>query len=497
MPETSTGTTTFDERESRHYETVIGIETHVELGTRTKMFCACSTIFGGEPNTQVCPVCLGEPGSLPVVNGTAIEYAARIGLALNCRIAERSQFHRKNYFYPDMPKNYQISQYDEPLCVGGHLDVPVEGEVRRFGITRVHLEEDTGKSLHVGTTGRIHGAEYSLVDYNRAGIPLVEVVSEPDMRSAEEARAYAEELRAVLLALGVSDAKLEEGSMRFDVNISIRPVGRAQLGTKVELKNLNSLRSLYRAVGYEAERQRRTLADGGRLAQETRHWDETTGRTEPMRSKEYAMDYRYFPEPDLVPIDASPEWVEGLRAHLPELPAARRARLAEATGLPTKEVGWLARDPEVLAYFETVAHGRDPRVVAVWVMGELQRGLHEHERTMATNPVSPERLGELIDLVQGGTLSATAAKDVLVELFTSEASPRTIVERKGLAQISDTGALEEVVAKVVAANPELVDKFRGGKSGVLGALVGQVMRETRGRANPKLVNELLVRAIGS
>jgi aspartyl-tRNA(Asn)/glutamyl-tRNA(Gln) amidotransferase subunit B len=497
MPETSTSTATFDERESRHYETVIGIETHVELGTRTKMFCACTTTFGAEPNTQVCPVCLGEPGSLPVVNGTAIEYAARIGLALNCRIAERSQFHRKNYFYPDMPKDYQISQYDEPLCVGGHLDVPVDGELRRIGITRVHLEEDTGKSLHVGTTGRIHGAEYSLVDYNRAGIPLVEIVSEPDMRSAEEARAYAEELRAVLLALGVSDAKLEEGSMRFDVNVSIRPFGHAQLGTKIELKNLNSLRSLYRAVGYEAERQRRTLADGGRLMQETRHWDETTGRTEPMRSKEYAMDYRYFPEPDLVPIDASPEWVEGLRAHLPELPAARRARLAEATGLPPKEIGWLVRDPEVLAYFEAVAHGRDPRVAAGWVMGELQRCLHEHDQTMATNPVSAERLGELIDLVQGGTLSATAGKDVLAELFTTDVGPRTIVERKGLAQISDTGALEEVVATVVAANPELVDKFRGGKTGVLGALVGQVMRETRGRANPKVVNELLVRAIGS
>jgi aspartyl-tRNA(Asn)/glutamyl-tRNA(Gln) amidotransferase subunit B len=497
MPETSTATTTFDERESRHYETVVGIETHVELGTRTKMFCACTTTFGGEPNTQVCPVCLGEPGSLPVVNGTAIEYAARIGLALNCRIAERSQFHRKNYFYPDMPKNYQISQYDEPLCVGGHLDVPVDGELRRIGITRVHLEEDTGKSLHVGATGRIHGADYSLVDYNRAGIPLVEIVSEPDLRSAEEARAYAEELRAVLLALGVSDAKLEEGSMRFDVNVSIRPLGHAQLGTKVELKNLNSLRSLHRAVGYESERQRRTLAEGGRLVQETRHWDETTGRTEPMRSKEYAMDYRYFPEPDLVPIAASPEWVEGLRAQLPELPAARRARLAEATGLPPREVGWLARDSEVLAYFEAAARGRDPRVVAGWVIGELQRGLHEHELTMASNPVSPERLGELVDLVQDGTLSATAGKDVLAELFTTEASPRTIVARKGLAQISDTGALEEIVAKVAAANPDLVEKFRGGKSGVLGALVGQVMRETRGRANPKLVNELLVRAINS
>jgi aspartyl-tRNA(Asn)/glutamyl-tRNA(Gln) amidotransferase subunit B len=481
---------------TRQYETVIGIETHCELGTATKMFCACPSAFGAEPNTQVCPVCLGEPGSLPVANGRAVEYAARIGLALHCRIAERSQFHRKNYFYPDMPKNYQISQYDEPLCVGGWLDVDVEGEVRRIGITRVHLEEDTGKSLHVGATGRIHGADYSLVDYNRAGIPLVEIVSEPDLRSAEEARAYAEELRAVLLALGVSDAKLEEGSMRFDVNVSIRPVGHADLGTKVELKNLNSLRSLYRAVAYEADRQRRVLAEGGKLTQETRHWDEGAGRTEPMRSKELATDYRYFPEPDLVPIEATATWVDGLRADLPELPAETRARLAEATGLPAKEVGWLARDPEVLAYFQAVVSGRDPRVVAGWVMGELQRDLREFGHTMASNPVGPERLGQLLDLVGAGTVSATAAKDVLAEMFTSEASPATIVERKGLAQISDTGELEAVVERVVAANPDLADKFRGGKRGVLGALVGQVMRETRGRANPKLVSDLLERAIG-
>jgi aspartyl-tRNA(Asn)/glutamyl-tRNA(Gln) amidotransferase subunit B len=482
---------------TRRYETVIGIETHCELGTATKMFCACPTAFGAEPNTQVCPVCLGEPGSLPVTNGRAVEFAARIGLALHCRIAERSQFHRKNYFYPDMPKNYQISQYDEPLCVGGWLDVAAEGEVRRIGITRVHLEEDTGKSLHVGATGRIHGADYSLVDYNRAGIPLVEIVSEPDLRSAEEARAYAEELRALLLALGVSDAKLEEGSMRFDVNVSIRPVGHAGFGTKVELKNLNSLRSLYRAVGYEAERQRRVMAGGGELVQETRHWDEVAGRTEPMRSKEFATDYRYFPEPDLVPIEASAGWVEGLAADLPELPAERRARLADATGLPAKEVAWLARDPEVLAYFQAVASGpgRDPKVAAGWVMGELQRDLREFDRTMASNPVGPERLGQLLDLVTAGTVSATAAKDVLAEMFSTEASPATIVERKGLAQISDTGELEAVVVRVVAANPDLADKFRGGKRGVLGALVGQVMRETGGRANPKLVSDLLQRAI--
>jgi len=495
---------------TRRYETVIGIETHCELGTATKMFCACPTVFGAEPNTQVCPVCLGEPGSLPVANGRAVEYAARIGLALHCRIAERSQFHRKNYFYPDMPKNYQISQYDEPLCVGGWLDVDVDGEVRRVGITRVHLEEDTGKSLHVGATGRIHGADYSLVDYNRAGIPLVEIVSEPDLRTADEARAYAEELRAVLLALGVSDAKLEEGSMRFDVNVSIRPAGHAELGTKVELKNLNSLRSLHRAAAYEADRQRRVLAEGGRLTQETRHWDEGAGRTEPMRSKEFATDYRYFPEPDLVPIEATAAWVDGLGAELPELPAERRARLASATGLPAKEVGWLVRDPEVLAYFQAAlggpgdsspapgsVPGRDPKLVAAWVMGELQRDLREFGHTMAANPVGPERLGQLLDLLAAGTVSATAAKDVLAEMFTSEASPATIVDRKGLAQISDSGELEAVVARVVAANPDLAEKFRGGKRGVLGAMVGQVMRETRGRANPKLVSDLLERAIGS
>jgi aspartyl-tRNA(Asn)/glutamyl-tRNA(Gln) amidotransferase subunit B len=485
-----------EEAGTRRFETVIGIETHCELGTATKMFCACPSVFGAEPNTRVCPVCLGEPGSLPVANGRAVELAARIGLALHCRIAERSQFHRKNYFYPDMPKNYQISQYDEPLCVDGWLDVDVEGEVRRIGITRVHLEEDTGKSLHVGATGRIHGADYSLVDYNRAGIPLVEIVSEPDLRTADEARAYAEELRAVLLALGVSDAKLEEGSMRFDVNVSIRPVGQAEFGTKIELKNLNSLRSLHRAVAYEAERQRRVLAEGGKLVQETRHWDEGAGRTEPMRSKEFATDYRYFPEPDLVPIEATASWVEGLRADLPELPAERRARLAAATGLPAKEVGWLARDPDVLAYFEAVAAGRDPKVAAAWVMGELQRDLREFDHTMASNPVGPERLGQLLDLLAAGTVSATAAKDVLAEMFSSEAAPATIVERKGLAQISDSGELEAVVARVVAANPDLAEKFRSGKRGVLGAMVGQVMRETRGRANPKLVSDLLERAIG-
>src|SRR5829696_5631914 len=492
------------------FDPVMGLEIHIELNTATKMFCGCPTEFGAAPNTQVCPVCLALPGALPVVNERALESAVRIGLALNCEIAEWCRFARKNYFYPDMPKNFQTSQYDEPICFEGYMDVDVQdadGETQtyRVEIERAHMEEDTGKSTHIGgATGRIHGADYSLVDYNRAGIPLIEIVSEPDLRTADEARAYAEELRAVLLALGVSDAKLEEGSMRFDVNVSIRPVGHAEFGTKVELKNLNSLRSLYRAVAYEAERQRRVLAEGGKLTQETRHWDEGAGRTEPMRSKEFATDYRYFPEPDLVPIEATAGWVDGLRAEPPELPAEQRARLAEATGLPAKEVSWLVRDPEVLAYFQAVlaspsggGPGRDPRVVAGWVMGELQRNLREFGHTMATSPVGPERLGELLDLLAAGTVSATAAKEVLAEMFSSEASPATIVERKGLAQISDTAELESVVERVVAANPDLADKFRGGKRGVLGALVGQVMRETRGRANPKLVSDLLERAIGN
>jgi len=484
--------------ETRHYETVIGIETHCELSTATKMFCACPTAFGAEPNTQVCPICLGEPGSLPVTNGRAVGYAGRIGLALHCRVAERSQFHRKNYFYPDMPKNFQISQYDEPICIDGWLDVPTdEGGTRRVGITRAHMEEDTGKSLHVGATGRIHDAAYSLVDYNRAGIPLVEIVSEPDLRSADEARAYAEELRAVLLSLGVSDAKLEEGSMRFDVNISVRPVGHAEYGTKVELKNLNSLRSLHRAIDYESGRQRAVLAAGGRLVQETRHWDEGAGRTESMRSKEGATDYRYFPEPDLVPIEATPAWVEQVRAALPELPAERRARVAAATGLDARTVAWLTRDPATLAYFEaTVAAGPEPRVAATWVMGELQRVLREQETDVGATIVTPGRLAELLGLLAEGTVSATAAKDVLAEMATSDASAATIVRRKGLAQVSDSAELEGVVARVVAANPDLVAKYAAGRTGVIGALVGQVMRETGGRANPSLVRELLERAAG-
>lgn len=490
-------TTPTVEHEAVEYETVIGIETHCELSTATKMFCSCPTAFGAEPNTQVCPVCLGEPGTLPVPNRRAVEMGARIGLALGCRIAERSQFHRKNYFYPDMPKNYQISQYDEPLCSDGVLEVVVDGEPFRVGITRAHLEEDTGKSLHMSTSGRIHGASASLLDYNRAGIPLVEIVSEPDLRTPAQARAYAEELRLVLVSLGVSDAKLEEGSMRFDVNVSVRQRGAPEFGVKVELKNLNSLRSLERALAYETRRQIEMVEAGDLIVQETRHFDERTGETSTMRVKEGATDYRYFPEPDLVPIVATAQWVQAQRDLLPELPAARRARLAASSGLGSKEVAWLARDVAACSYFEAVAQGRDPRVVAGWVMGELQGALREHGMTMADNPVSAARLGELLDLVAEATLSATSAKQVLAELFTTTEAPRVLVTRKGLGQVSDRDELQAAVTSVCQANAELVEKYRAGKQTVIGALVGQVMRATGGRGNPALVRELLVAHLGS
>ncbi|MFA5786588.1 MAG: Asp-tRNA(Asn)/Glu-tRNA(Gln) amidotransferase subunit GatB, partial [Actinomycetota bacterium] len=348
------------------YETVIGLEIHAELATNSKMFCGCPVSFGEAPNTRTCPVCLGEPGSLPVVNERAVRDGIAMGLALDCRIAEHCQFHRKNYFYPDMPKNYQISQYDEPLCIGGHLDIQVDGQTRRIGVTRVHLEEDTGKTIHASKTGRIHGAEYALENYNRAGIPLMEIVSEPDLRSPEEARAYVVELRAILLALGICDAKMEEGSLRCDANLSLRRPGASELGTKVEVKNVNSLRSLYRALCYEVERQIAALEAGERLVQETRHFDENTGATVPLRSKEEATDYRYFPEPDLVPLAPSREWVEEIRASLSELPAAARARLRKTYSLPEQDVAVIASSSAGIAFFEELAGGRDAKLAANW-----------------------------------------------------------------------------------------------------------------------------------
>jgi len=477
------------------FETVIGLECHVELSTRTKMFCGCANAFGAPPNTNVCPVCLGHPGSLPVPNQKAIEYIVRIGLALNCRIAPHSLFHRKNYFYPDMPKNFQISQYDLPICVGGHLDIQVEEDIRRIGITRVHMEEDTGKTTHAGTTGRIGQADYALVDYNRAGVPLVEVVSEPDMRSAGEARAYLTELRVTLESLGVSDVRMEEGSLRCDANVSTRVRGSEELGTKVEIKNLNSIRSLERAVRFEEDRQRAVLEAGQRLVQETRHWDEDRGSTHTLRSKEEAFDYRYFPEPDLPPIEPELEWIERIRSELPELPAARRARYEGAMLQLTREQsGVLVADRTLSHLFEQTMAELDrvpARTVANWIVQNLAAVLNERELAPSDLQLEPHQLADVIRIVEDGTVSATAGKQVLDEVVTTGKPAEQVVDERGLRQVSDTAALEAWVDQAIAENPGPVEQFRGGKDGALNAVVGQVMKKSGGSANPKLVQDLL------
>ncbi|CAN5445357.1 Asp-tRNA(Asn)/Glu-tRNA(Gln) amidotransferase subunit GatB [soil metagenome] len=475
--------------QATRYEAVIGLEVHVELATRTKMFCGCATDFGGEPNTRTCPICLGQPGSLPVVNRRAVEYAIRLGLALGCTIAPSSQFHRKNYFYPDMPKNYQISQYDVPICLGGHLDTTTAAGTRRVGITRVHMEEDTGKSLHVGTSCRIHGADYSLVDYNRAGIPLLEVVSEPDLRSAEEAKAYLTELRAIVLALGISDARLEEGSMRCDANVSLRPVGHTVFGTRAEVKNMNSVRSLGRAITYEIARQAELLTSGRPVVLETRHWNEDAGETSTLRVKETTEDYRYFPDPDLVPLEPDPAWVDELRAALPELPAVTRHRLATTYGLSGEQVATLAGGGLVGLLTDAVEAGAAPGEAANWLANEVTSWMNEH--AAAAPPLSGAQLAELTALVGDGTLSTKLARDVLTGVLAGEGSPRAVVGARGLAQISDTDELTRIVDAVIAEQAEAAQRVRDGNDKAIGALVGGVMRRSQGKANPQLVNQLL------
>jgi aspartyl-tRNA(Asn)/glutamyl-tRNA(Gln) amidotransferase subunit B len=477
-------------------EAVIGLECHVELATASKMFCACPAAFGGEPNTRTCPVCLGEPGSLPVANRRAVEYTMMIGLALGCEVAPRSLFHRKNYFYPDMPKNFQISQYDLPLCVRGHLDVEVDGVVRRVGITRVHLEEDTGKTVHVGATGRIAEALYSLVDYNRAGIPLVEIVSEPDLRSPTEAQRFFVELRGILEALGVSDVRMEEGSLRCDANVSLRRPGEAR-GVKVEIKNLNSVRSLGRALAHEIERQRRALARGEPIVQETRHFDETAGVTRPLRSKEEAFDYRYFPEPDLVPIEPDPAWVERLRAALPELPAARRARLAATHGLTPDQATFVAASRASVAYFEAlVAAGVPPRDAAVWMAGELARALNAAGLPVERSRVSPEALARLIGLVREERITLSTAKRVFQEAFEAGRDPVEIVRERGLEAVGDEEVIREAVARVVAEHAAEAARYRAGEEKVFNFLFGQVMKATGRQGKPDLVRKWLREALG-
>jgi aspartyl-tRNA(Asn)/glutamyl-tRNA(Gln) amidotransferase subunit B len=475
------------------WETVIGLECHVELSTATKMFCGCANAFGAEPNTNVCPVCLGQPGTLPVPNEKAIEYIVRIGLALGSEIAPHSLFHRKNYFYPDMPKNFQISQYDLPICVGGHLDIELpDGSGRSIGITRVHMEEDTGKTTHVGESGRIAGADYALVDYNRAGVPLVEVVSEPDMRDADEARAYLTELRATLEALGVSDVRMEEGSLRCDANVSVRAAGAADLGVKVEIKNLNSIRSLERAVRHESARQVGVLEDGGSLVQETRHWDEDGGATHPLRSKEFAFDYRYFPEPDLPPLEPGAAWIEEIRAALPELPAAKRQRFETEYAIPEARARLLVASAATAEFFEeSVRLGTPPVQAANWITQDVAAVVNETGTELDDSKLTPQHLADLAKLLADGAVSSTGAKTAIGAAFESGDPMDVVVEAHGLRQVSDEGALATVVDEVIAENPGPVEQFRGGKEGVLGFLVGAVMKKTRGSANPQVVQQLL------
>jgi aspartyl-tRNA(Asn)/glutamyl-tRNA(Gln) amidotransferase subunit B len=478
------------------YETVIGLECHVELSTRTKMFCGCRNAFGAPPNSNVCPVCLGLPGSLPVPNEQAIESIVRIGLALGSTIAPDSLFHRKNYFYPDMPKDYQISQYDLPVCVGGHLEIEVDGRRRTIGITRVHMEEDTGKTTHAGAGGRIGQAEYALVDYNRAGVPLVECVSEPDLRSAEEARAYLTELRATLEALDVSDVRMEEGSLRCDANVSLRRAGETALGTKVEIKNLNSVRSLERALRFEQERQRGALERGEPLVQETRHFDEETGATHTLRSKEEAFDYRYFPEPDLPPLEPDRGWVETLRGTLPMLPAALRSRYVSEMGLTPEQARLLVGSRATTSFFdEVVTLGADPPAAAIWITQDLAGLLNAAKVDVSDSKISPRHVADLIRLVSDGTVSTTGAKQVLEEAFSTGDDAEALVERLGLRQVSDTSALEAWVDEAIEENPEPVRQFRGGKENALNAVLGQVMKKSGGSANPTTVRELLLQRL--
>ena len=487
------------------YDPVIGLEVHVELGTASKMFCACPTAFGAAPNTQICPTCLGLPGSLPVANSSAIDSTIKIGLALNCSIAEWCRFARKNYFYPDMPKNYQISQYDEPLCTDGWLDVEVDAKdgprTFRVGIERVHLEEDTGKTLHVGgATGRIHGADYSLVDYNRAGIPLVEIVTKPvpgtGALAPEVARAYVTELREICRALGVSDVRMEEGSLRCDANVSLAPRGASEWGKRTETKNVNSLRSIERAVRYEIERQAGILAAGGRVVQETRHWHEETGVTTPGRSKEEAQDYRYFPDPDLVPLAPSREWVEQLRASLPELPTARRKRLTDEWALSPRDMDALVNAGALDSVQATVAAGAPPAEARKWWLGELARHANEAGTEVSALPIDPADVARVVELVAEGKLNDQLARQVIEGVLAGDGSPDEIVAAWGLAVVSDDAALGDAVDDAIAANPDIAEKVRSGKIAAAGALVGAVMKATRGQADATRVRELILARLG-
>lgn len=470
--------------------TVIGLEVHAELKTKTKAFCACSTEFGGAPNTHVCPVCLGMPGALPVMNRQVVDFAIKAGLALNCDIQKFNKFDRKNYFYPDLAKNYQISQLYKPICLGGHIDINVDGEDKRIGVTRIHMEEDAGKLVHSGAT--ISTSDSSAVDYNRAGVPLIEIVSEPDMRSAAEARAYMENLKAILEYTEVCDCKMQEGSLRCDANVSVMPMGAKEFGTRAEIKNLNSFRALERAINYEVQRQIELIEDGGHVVQETRTWDENAGMTLSMRSKEEAHDYRYFPEPDLVPIELDDAWIEGVRATLPELPAQRQARIMEQFGLGVKEAGQIVGSKAMAEYFdEAVKTAKDGKGVANWLLGDVSAYLNNENITIAEFNVTPANLSELVNLLKDGVINSKAGKKVFSEMLKDNKSAKALVKELGLEQVSDTSAIEALVDEVLAANPQSVADFKAGKEKAIGFLTGQIMKKSRGKANPPMVQAML------
>ncbi len=485
---------TLEDRVAR-YEPVIGLEVHAQLLTRTKLFCACANRFGAPPNTLVCPVCLGLPGALPVLNRQAVALALRAALATGCTVHPVSVFERKNYFYPDLPKGYQISQYERPLATGGFVAIAgAGGAEKRVRLARIHMEEDAGKLLHEGFPW---SGEKSGVDLNRAGVPLIEIVSEPDLRGPEEAHAYLTALRAVLLYAEVSDGNMEEGSLRCDANVSVRRRGTEALGTRTEIKNLNSFRNVARAVEHEIARQVALLESGGEVVQETLLWNAERGETAPMRSKEEAHDYRYFPEPDLPPLTVTPEWVEEARRSLPELPAERRRRFAREYALPDYDTGVLTQEREVADYFEAAARASgNAKATSNWVMTEVLRKLKDDERTLAASPVGPAALAGLVRLIDSGTISGKIAKDVFERMWAAGEEASAIVEREGLTQLSDESALEALVVEVVAQSPEQAASYRGGKAAALGWFVGQVMRRTGGRANPQRVNDLLRRALG-
>ncbi|MGI8775225.1 MAG: Asp-tRNA(Asn)/Glu-tRNA(Gln) amidotransferase subunit GatB [Actinomycetota bacterium] len=475
------------------YQTTVGLEIHVELSTASKMFCGCAVDFGGDPNIRTCPVCLGMPGSLPVPNKKAVEYTMKIAAALNCHIAAYSLFHRKNYFYPDMPKNYQISQYDNPIGQQGSVEISGDFGTTKVGINRVHLEEDTGKSLHVGGSGRIADSEYSLEDFNRAGTPLVEIVSEPDITSAEEARAFVTELRAILESLDVSDVRMEEGSLRVDANVSVALIGAEEFGAKVEVKNMNSIRSVGRALEHEERRQQAALDAGETLLQETRHFDEKSGTTSSLRTKEFAFDYRYFPEPDMVPFEPSEEWVKEVTGSLPELPAARRERFTTEFGLGPKDVEILTATRATSDWFEAAAkaYGGDAKKVVNWIIADLYGLLNEAGIELQDSKIAPDQLAGLVKLVDDGAISGKQAKVVLAGMFETGEDADKVAADRGLKQVSDAGAIEAIVDEVIAENDDAAGKVREGNLGTIGFLVGQVMKKSKGQANPGIVNDLL------